>query len=151
MNTSCLHCTLQRDLTGNSESNYTNTIPEISFTRYCYRYPVLETLKSPQKVFPSPYHYTAFLNTYTDSCCSLIPLPLVLPACNKHKVMIILFLFAVDFFVPRDCYLQLRLLFFSLTNSFFFFSYHFCTQACKLSDHSCCSPINAQQLAHVSK
>lgn len=56
MNMSCLHCTLQHDLTGNSKSNYTNTILELRFTRYCSRYPVLETLKSPQKAFQAPYH-----------------------------------------------------------------------------------------------
>lgn len=51
MNMSCLHCTLQCDLTGNSKSNYTNIIPEICFTRYCKRYPVPETLKiSPESI-----------------------------------------------------------------------------------------------------
>lgn len=49
-NMSCLHCTLQRDLTGNRKSNYTNTIPEVCSTRYHYRYPVLETKISPESV-----------------------------------------------------------------------------------------------------
>lgn len=94
MNMSCLHCTLQRDLTGNSKSNYTNTIPEICFIRYCYRYPVLKTLKwvftsgvkHPRKCFKLLIIRQLFLiSTLILSCCNLNPLLLVLPISNKWK------------------------------------------------------------------